>query len=126
MEFSIKELASQIKVVVKEEKKTRDLVTHGSKYKLKRSPFQSLDEKGMLEPNFIVKEFGLIQQKKSSLSAGERSVINQIVFMAMQLAAEKKMQKKETSEKEKGKIVKQKKSRSIKKSKTKTKDDGRE
>lgn len=121
MEFSIKELASQIKAVVKEEKKTRSAMTQGGKYKLKRCAFQSLDEKGMLEPDFIVNEFALIQQKKSKLSAGERSVINQIVFVAMQLAAEKKMREKETAEKAKDDTPKLKKPRTRKKSDNKTK-----
>lgn len=121
MENIIKELASQIKAVVKEVKKTRIAMTQGGKYKLKRCAFQSLDEKGMLEPDAVANEFALIQQKKSSLSANERSVINQIVYVAMKLAAKEKMREKETAENSKQETLKLKKPRTRKKSETKTK-----
>lgn len=91
-------MKSQIEAVVKDEKKSRDALTEGGKYKLKRNSFVSLDEKGMLKPDIIASEFALIQQKKSKLSAGERSVINQIVFMAMRLAAEKKFRESKAPE----------------------------
>ena len=64
MELELEELKSSVEAGVKEEKATRTAATQGGKYKLQRSPFQSLDEKGLLTPDNIVKEFALVQNKK--------------------------------------------------------------
>lgn len=87
---------------------------------LQRSPFQSLDEKGLLTPDNIVKEFALVQNKETALSAGERGVINQIVFMAMQQAMEKKFREDERKQAEQPKLKKPRSTRK-KKSDSKTK-----
>lgn len=60
--------------------------------KLKRNPFQSLDEKGMLNADSIVSEFDVIQAKKSTLSSNERKVTLHIVYQALYKAALKKAQ----------------------------------
>ena len=117
MEFEQQELKASIKTVIQREKRIRKIATQGGKYKLKRSPFQSLDEKGLLTPDFIASEFALIQQKKSSLSAGERSVINQIAYLAIREASERKYQE---SLKEQAKQPKLKKPRAKKQSESKS------
>lgn len=50
----------------------------------------SLDEKGMLNADSLVAEYDVIQAKKSTLSSGERQVIQQIVWAGLRKAAIKK------------------------------------
>lgn len=85
---------------------------------MKRNPFVNLDEKGILNPDAIVKEWDLIQAKKSSLSSGERNTVKQIVMIAFRNAAIKKAKdnaakniaEKEAQEKPKAKRTRKKKS----------------
>ena len=98
MELDLEEMKPYVKTVVNREFETRKAATQGGKYRLKRHPFVSLHEKGLLDEEKLLKEFHLVQTKKSSLSASERAVINQIVFMAMQLAAEAKFAKQQEAE----------------------------
>lgn len=85
---------------------------------MKRNPFVNLDEKGILNPDAIVKEWDLIQAKKSSLSSGERKTVQQIVLIAFRNAAIKKAKdnaakniaEKEAQEKPKAKRTRKKKS----------------
>lgn len=101
-ELTTEEVKLQITEIIEEAKKSREAARLVSKSgELKRNPFQSLDEKGMLNADSLVSEFDVIQAKKSTLSSGERQVIQQIVWMALRKAALKKAQEtaqaKETS-----------------------------
>lgn len=105
-ELTTEEVKLRITEIIEEVKKSREAARLASESgELKRSPFQSLDEKGMLNADSIVSEFDVIQAKKSSLSSGERTVIQQIVWMALRKAAlanikkntETKVQEEETA-----------------------------
>ena len=92
-ELTTEEAKLQITEIIEEAKKSREVARLASKSgELKRNPFQSLDEKGMLNADRLASEFDVIQAKKSTLSSGERQVIQQIVWMALRKAALKKAQ----------------------------------
>lgn len=92
-ELTTEEVKLQITEIIEEAKKSREAARLASKSgELKRNPFQSLDEKGMLNADRLASEFDVIQAKKSTLSSGERQVIQQIVWMALRKAALKKAQ----------------------------------
>ena len=92
-ELTTEEAKLQITEIIEEAKKSREAARLASKSgELKRNPFQSLDEKGMLNADRLASEFDVIQAKKSTLSSGERQVIQQIVWMALRKAALKKAQ----------------------------------
>jgi hypothetical protein len=92
-ELTTEEVKLQITEIIEEAKKSREVARLASKSgELKRNPFQSLDEKGMLNADSLASEFDVIQAKKSTLSSGERQVIQQIVWMALRKAALKKAQ----------------------------------
>lgn len=111
--LTTEEVKAQIAEVIANAKENREKVRLASKSgKLKRNPFVNLDEKGILNPDAIVKEWDLIQAKKSSLSSGERQVIQQIVWMALRKAALKKAQEKETSIPKKPRMRKKKSEKS--------------
>lgn len=111
--LTTEEVKAQIAEVIANAKENREKVRLASKSgELKRSPFVNLDEKGILNPDAIVKEWDLIQAKKSSLSSGERQVIQQIVWLALRKAALKKAQEKETSIPKKPRMRKKKSEKS--------------
>lgn len=112
--LSTEEVKAEIAEVISEVKENREKVRLASKSgELKRNPFVNLDEKGILNPDALVKEWDLIQAKKSSLSSGERTVVQQIVWMAFKKAIEaasKNIAEKEAQEKPKAKRTRKKKS----------------
>ena len=111
--LTTEEVKAQIAEVIANAKENREKVRKESKSgELKRNPFVNLDEKGILNPDAIVKEWDLIQAKKSSLSSGESQVIQQIVWMALRKAALKKAQEKETSIPKKPRMRKKKSEKS--------------
>lgn len=111
--LTTEEVKAQIAEVIANAKENREKVRLASKSgELKRNPFVNLDEKGILNSDAIVKEWDLIQAKKSSLSSGERQVIQQIVWMALRKAALKKAQEKETSIPKKPRMRKKKSEKS--------------
>ena len=81
------EVFAAVEKVIKNVDDSRKVAEKGSKYGLKRNPYQTLKEKGMMNPDFIMSEFDKIQAKASTLSSGERDVINKIMFMALHNAA---------------------------------------
>lgn len=90
-ELTSEEVKLQINEVLDEIKKKREEIRLASKSgELKRSPFMSLDEKGMLNADSLVSEYDIIQAKKSSLSSGERQLVQQIVWAGLRKAAIKK------------------------------------
>lgn len=117
--LTTEEVKAQIAEVIANAKESREKVRLASKSgELKRNPFVNLDEKGILNPDAIVKEWDLIQAKKSSLSSGERNTVQQIVLIAFRNAAIKKAKdnaakniaEKEAQEKPKAKRTRKKKS----------------
>ncbi len=81
------EVFAAVEKVIKNVDDSRKVAEIGSKYGLKRNPYQTLKEKGMMNPDFIMSEFDKIQAKASTLSSGERDVIKKIMFMALHNAA---------------------------------------
>lgn len=117
--LTTEEVKAQIAEVIANAKENREKVRLASKSgELKRNPFVNLDEKCILNPDAIVKEWDLIQAKKSSLSSGERNTVQQIVLIAFRNAAIKKAKdnaakniaEKEAQEKPKAKRTRKKKS----------------
>lgn len=85
------EVKMQIAEVISEVKDNREKVRLASNGgELKRNAFVNLEEKGILTPDNIVREWDAIQARKSSLSSNQRKVVQQIVYMALQKAAIKK------------------------------------
>lgn len=96
--LSAEEVKAEIVEVISEVKENREKVRLASKSgELKRTPFVNLDEKGILYPDALIKEWDLIQAKESSLSSGERTVVQQIVWIAFKKAAIKKAIEADTS-----------------------------
>ena len=73
----------QIGEIILETKLRRIIATEGGRLKLKRNYFQSLDERGLLTPDFITGEFNRIQQKISLLGRGERDIVVEIYLLAV-------------------------------------------
>ncbi len=91
MGLTTEEVKAQIAEVIANAKENRENVRLASKSgELKRNPFVNLDEKGILNPDALVKEWDLIQAKKSSLSSGDRNTVQQIIRIACRNAAIKK------------------------------------
>lgn len=72
-----------VKEVIEEVKRSRNVADAAAKNGLKRNPFQSLEEKGLMNADYIISEFDKIQVKKSSHPSGERDVITKIMNMAL-------------------------------------------
>lgn len=92
------EVFAEVKEVIESVEKSRMVAEAGSKHGLKRNPYQTLKEKGLMNPDFILSEFDKIQAKASSLSSGERDVISKIMMMALHNAAVKEYEKINKSE----------------------------
>lgn len=92
------EVFAEVKEVIENVEKSRMVAEAGSKYGLKRNPYQTLKEKGLMNPDFILSEFDKIQAKASTLSSGERDVISKIMMMALHNAAVKEYEKLNKSE----------------------------
>jgi adenosyl cobinamide kinase/adenosyl cobinamide phosphate guanylyltransferase len=66
----------------------------------KRTPYDSIAEKGMLNADSILAEYNLIKEKKSKLSSAERYVIVEIISMAIQNVIIKQMKAERKAKKE--------------------------
>ena len=66
----------------------------------KRTPYDSIAEKGMLNADSILAEYNLIKEKKSKLSSAERYVIMEIISMAIQNVIIKQMKAKRKAKNE--------------------------
>lgn len=75
----------------------------------KRTPYDSIAEKGMLNADSILAEYNLIKEKKSKLSSAERYVIMEIISMAIQNVIIKQMKAKRKAKKEQADAEKPKK-----------------
>ena len=93
------EVFAEVKEVIESVEKSRMVAEAGSKHGLKRNPYQTLKEKGLMNPDFILSEFDKIQAKASNLSSGERDVISKIMMMALHNAAVKEYEKINENEK---------------------------
>lgn len=76
-----KDLAKEVGLVISEIDNKRLAVTSEG-HELKRSPYGTLQEKGMMKADFLMREFEKIENKQSSLSSGERKIISEIVMTA--------------------------------------------
>ena len=97
-----KELAIEVGKVIAEIDRKRKIVTLDG-HQLKRNPYGTLHEKGMMKTDFVMQEFNKIQNKQSSLPSGERKVISEIVMCAFF----RLMVKREKQEQENGKGIQQ-------------------
>lgn len=66
----------------------------------KRTPYDSIAEKGMLNADSILAEYNLIKEKKSKLSSVERFVIMEIICMAIENVIIKQMKAKRKAKEE--------------------------
>ena len=66
----------------------------------KRTPYDSIAEKGMLNADSILAEYNLIKEKKYKLSIAERYVIMEIISMAIQNVIIKQMKAERKAKKE--------------------------
>ena len=64
--------------------------------KLKRTIFEVIEDKGLMNPESLFEENQKIEAKESKLSAAERQFVQQIVLLSMQVVFERKI--KETQE----------------------------
>lgn len=92
------EVFAEIKEVIESVEKSRQIAEAGATNGLKRNPYQTLKEKGLMNPDFVISEFDKIQAKASNLSSGERDVISKIMMMALHNAAVKEYEKLNKSE----------------------------
>lgn len=90
MGLTTEEVKSAISEVIDEINDNRRKVRMASNGELKRNPYVNLEEKGILTPDNIVKEWDAIQAYKSSLSSNQRKLVQQIVWAALRKAAIKK------------------------------------
>ncbi len=75
------EIGVNVEAWKKERQATADKLEKGRR--LKRTPFEAIEEKGYLEPKKMYDEYTKIQNRESSLSASERELICAIVETAM-------------------------------------------
>lgn len=76
-----KDLTNEVRLVISEINAKRSKITATGK-ELKRSPFGTLKERGLMTADFLMQEFERIQNKQSSLPSCERKIISEIVMNA--------------------------------------------
>ncbi len=59
--------------------------------KLKRTPFEAVEDKGLMNPESLFEESTKIEAKQSTLGMSERNLITQIVTISMQNVFERKI-----------------------------------
>lgn len=59
--------------------------------KLKRTTFEVIEDKGLMNPDSLFEENQKIEAKESKLSSAERQFIQQIVLLSMQVVFERKI-----------------------------------
>lgn len=80
-DVELEKIKASIKGVINDEKITMEFrVTSGE---LKRTPFDRLDEMGILNPDRLIEEWKAIQERKSSLSSDLRKAVNGIFLTAL-------------------------------------------
>lgn len=79
-------IEAQIGVTIEQFKKKRkeaaDKLEKGQR--LKRTTFESLEDKGLLDPKTLYAEFQKIEKRESRLSSAERQLISEITLLSMQ------------------------------------------
>lgn len=101
--LTMEEAKSAIREVIRKIRRIRrETVMTSDGCTLKRDPFTNLDEKGILTPDNIVKEFNNIQAKASKLSSSERKFVQQIFWVALRKAADLKTMQLEAQKQEGG------------------------
>lgn len=90
-----------VEKVIQDVRRSRDAAEAASANGLKRNPFQSLDEGGLMNADYIISEFDKIQVKQSSHPKGERDVITKIMNMALYEVATAKYEEIENEAKQK-------------------------
>lgn len=84
------EIKAEIQVSINKLLKKRDEAKE--KYgKLKRTTFEVIEDKGLMNPDSLFEENQKIEAKESKLSAAERQFIQQIVLLSMQVVFERKI-----------------------------------
>lgn len=83
------EIGVTVELWKKERKAASDKLEKGRR--LKRTPFEAIEEKGYLDPKTMYDEYQKIQNRESRLSASEREVICSIVETAMRTVFARKI-----------------------------------
>lgn len=82
--------------------------------KLKRTTFEVIEDKGLMNPDSLFEENQKIEAKESKLSSAERQFIQQIVLLSMQVVFERKIKEAQDAAAELDKPVLPKKKRTKK------------
>ena len=80
----------------------------------KRTTFEVIEDKGLMNPDSLFEENQKIEAKESKLSAAERQFIQQIVLLSMQVVFERKIKEAQDAAAELDKPVLPKKKRTKK------------
>lgn len=84
------EIKAEIQVSINKLLKKRDEAKE--KYgKLKRTTFEVIEDKGLMNPDSLFEENQKIEAKESKLGAAERQFVQQIVLLSMQVVFERKI-----------------------------------
>jgi hypothetical protein len=85
--------------------------------KLKRTTFEVIEDKGLMNPESLFEENQKIEAKESKLGAAERQFVQQIVLLSMQVVFERKIKEAQEAAAELDKPVLPKKKRAKKSNK---------
>ena len=106
-------IKAEIQVSINKLLKKRDEAKE--KYgKLKRTTFEVIEDKGLMNPDSLFEENQKIEAKESKLSSAERQFIQQIVLLSMQVVFERKIKEAQDAAAELDKPVLPKKKRTKK------------
>lgn len=105
------QIGTTIEQFKKKRKEAADRLERGQR--LKRTPFESLEDKGLLDSKTLYAEFQKIEKRESRLSSAERQLINEITLLSMQKVFTRKIDDAQKAGKIKPRI--QKKKRAAKK-----------
>lgn len=107
------EIKAEIQVSINKLLKKRDEAKE--KYgKLKRTTFEVIEDKGLMNPDSLFEENQKIEARESKLSSAERQFIQQIVLLSMQVVFERKIKEAQDAAAELDKPVLPKKKRTKK------------
>ena len=76
------QIGETIKQFKKKRQEAADKLENGQR--LRRTTFENLEDKGLLEPKALYTEFQKIEAKESRLSSAERQLISDITLVSMQ------------------------------------------
>lgn len=112
------EIKAEIQVSINKLLKKREEAK--AKYgQLKRTTFEAIEDKGLMNPESLFEENQKIEAKESKLSSAERQFVQQIVLLSMQVVFERKIKEAQEAAAELDKPALPKKKRAKKTTKAK-------